>query len=47
MVREGLSREGKKALPLGSGEVGSGSLSDKGSGKLPADLPVYKADDKL
>ncbi|BDA47544.1 Pyridoxal 5'-phosphate synthase subunit PdxT [Coccomyxa sp. Obi] len=47
MVREGLSRDGKEGLPQGSGSLGTGSLSDRGSGKLPADLPVYKADDKL
>ena len=47
MVREGLSKNGKEGVPRGSGKGGSGSFSDRGSGKLPADLPVYKADDKL
>lgn len=42
MVREGVQKEGKTRA-----SAGSGSLDSQRSGKLPADLPVYKTDDKL
>lgn len=43
MVREGAQKEGKAKSSAGSSSLDS----QRSSGKLPADLPVYRADEKL